>query len=188
MNTLAKVIQCNDVNVISLCNYVKPGILSCYNNEVIVALYNVKNWSTDMHDLTQLDYVHNLRRFLEILHIENCRQILLTDIESINTEKYLKKLDQNLQMKLVELSIDKTNVKLRNYVEKLLETRKKVLMGIKPIKTISVMALVCPGNINLKDVENIPLNAKNILNLNLEPILESRLAEVLLNFRKNRFE
>lgn len=183
---LAKVIQCNDTFNSSLCKYVKPGILSC-NNEVIIALYKVKDWSLSIHDLAQLDYVYNLRKFLEILQVENCRQILLTDIEIIDSDKYFKKIDHDLQTRLIELSVDKTNVKLRNYIEKILETRKKILIGIKPVKTLSIVALVCPNTINLRDLEKVPSNAKNILNLSLEPVVEDKLALTLLNFRAEKF-
>lgn len=182
---LAKAVHHHNVGTTSLCSYIKPGILECDNN-VVVALFRVKDWVINIHDLTQLDYVHNMRKFLEILYVENCREILLTDIELVDVDKYFKKIDRDLQMKFVELSVDKANVKLRNYIEKVLEVRKKVLMGIKPIKALNIVALVCSSNVNLKDVEKIPLNAKNMLNMYLEPVLEDRLAEILLNFCKNR--
>jgi len=184
IRTLTRVTHRGKEYSISLCRYVKPGIHLC--NDEIIALYKVKNWSLSIHDLAYLDYLHNLRKFLEILYVENCRQILMTDIELVDTDKYLKKLDQSLQLRLVELSVDKTNIKLRTHIEKILENRKKVLMGIKPVKTVSIVALLCPNTVNIKDIERVPLNAKNILNISLEPIVEDMLARAILNFRTNK--
>ncbi|MEM1526857.1 MAG: hypothetical protein QXZ41_04450 [Ignisphaera sp.] len=165
-----------------VCDYVKPGIFACNEGKYIVALYKVKNWSTDVHTLTQLDYVYGLRRFLELFHIEGCESVFLTDVEYVDADDYMSKLNRKLQMKLVELELDKSNVRLRDYVEKLLEIRKKVLMGIRPIKTSSLVALVCRRNVNLKDIEGIPFDAKNLLNLHLESVLEHRVAEAVINF------
>lgn len=165
-----------------VCDYVKPGIFACSEGEYIIALYKVKNWSIDVHTLTQLDYVYGLRRFLELFHIEGCESVFLTDVEFVDADDYASKLNRKLQMKLVELELDKSNLRLRDYVEKLLETRRKVLMGIKPVKTSSLVALVCHRNVNLKDIEGIPFDAKSLLNLHLESVLEHRVAEAIVNF------
>lgn len=179
-----KILPHSNCNSTTVCNYVKPGIFVCHENKYIVALYKVKNWPVDVHTLTQLDYVYGLRRFLELFRIEGCKLVFLADVEYVDTDDYMSKLNHKLQMKLVELELDKSNVRLRDYVEKLLEVRKKVLMGIKPIKTSNIIALVCRHDINLKDIEGIPIDAKNMLNLHLEFVLEHRIAEAIINFRR----
>lgn len=85
-------------------------------------------------------------------------------------------------MKLIELETDKTNVKLQNYVRRLIETRKKILIGIRPIRITNLVALVCNNNVNLKDLDKVMINAKNVLNIDLDPLIERKYAEVITNF------
>ncbi|MEM3980536.1 MAG: hypothetical protein QXF79_04685 [Ignisphaera sp.] len=172
--------------IIVITLYVIILNFTCHEDKYIVALYRVKDWPIDVHTLTQLDYVYGLRRFLELFRIEGCKLVFLTDVEYIDIDDYMSKLNHKLQIKLVELELDKSNIRLRDYVEKLLDIRKKVLMGIKPIKTSCIIALVCRHNVNLKDIEKIPLDAKNMLNLHLEFVLEYGIAEAVVNFRQRK--
>lgn len=164
------------------CRYLRPGIYSC-NNKNILALYRVRDWSINLYELSHLDYIYNLRRFLDVFHIEQCRISFLTDIEPINIDEYLSKLNRRIQIKLTELELDKTNVRLRNYLEKLIEVRKKVLMGINPIRAMIIIALTCENNVDLRDLNKYIHNVETALNIDLDPVLDRRYAEALANFR-----
>lgn len=166
----------------SLCSYVKPGVFECRNGEYVVALYRIKHWAADIHALSQLEYIYSLKRFLDVFQIENCRSIFLADVEPLDASSYITKLDNKLQMKLIELEMDKSNVKLQNYVKKLIETRKKILMGVKPIKITNIVALVCNNNVDPRDVDKVVINVKNVLNIDLDPLIERRYAEAVANF------
>lgn len=169
------------------CKHVKPGVFSCCNNEFILALYKVKDWPLGIHELSHVDYVYCLRRFLDVFQIESCRTIFYSDIEPLDINEYLAKLNRKIQMKLIELELDKTNVRLRNYVERLIENRKKVLMGIRPIKITNFVALACSNTVDLRDLDKLVSNAKTVLNVDLDPIVEQEYAEILANFRSRQY-
>lgn len=165
------------------CTYVKPGIYSCCDNRYVIALYKVKSWSFSVYDLSHLEYLYYFKRFLELFQVEGCRTIFFTDIEPVDVDKYMAKLNRKLQTKLVELELDKSNVKLQTYIERLQEIRKKVLMGIKPVKLLNIIALACNGNAEFRVLESLANSAKSVFNMDLEPIVDRRYAEVIVNFR-----
>lgn len=173
---------------IEYCEHLKPGIFKCHDHGPIIALHKINGWSLDFHGLSNLDYVYNLKRFLEAFHIENCKTIFYSDVEPINVNEYLSKLNRKIQMKLIEFELDKTNIKLRNYIERLIETRKKVLMGIRPIKVMNIVALVCDNSTDVEKLEKLVHSAKNMLNIDLDPVNEQRLAELIINFRYNQLQ
>lgn len=164
------------------CSQIKPGVYKCCGNEYVLALYKVKNWSLNIHELTHLDYIFNLKKFLDVFSLEHCRSLFLTDVELVDIDRYLAKLNQTIQTKLLELELDKTNVKLKTYIEKLLENRSKVLKGLRPIKVLNVIALTCNKNVSIRDLDKVIHNAENVLNMDLDPITDSRYAEAIAKF------
>lgn len=168
-------------NTTIVCGNIRPGQFRC--GEYIVALYRIKDWSINVHELTYLDYIYNLKRFLDVFNTDFCRTIFYTDIEPVGIDEYLSKLNHTIQMKLVELELDRANTRLRSYIEKLLDIRKRVLMGIKPVKSLNIIAIVCSNKAHSDTIDKIVYKAKNILDIDLEPVIESRYAEFLLNFR-----
>lgn len=179
--SLAFALGCRDRE--SICRISESGVFVC--GKYYVALYKIKEWSINIHELTYLDYVYSVKKFLDVFNIENCKTVFYTDVEPVNVDEYLSKLNHAIQMKLVELEIDKANTKLRSYIEKLMDTRKRVLMGIKPVKSSNIIAVVC-NNISLSDIEKIMYKAKSFLDIDLEPILEPHYADFLINFRLYR--
>ncbi|MEM1541564.1 MAG: hypothetical protein QW101_01840 [Ignisphaera sp.] len=163
------------------CRGIKPGVFKC--NEYLVALYRIKDWSINIHELTYLDYVYNLKKFLDVFNTEFCQTIFYTDIQPVDVNKYLSKLNHMMQMKLVELELDKANTRLRSYIEKLLDIRKRVLMGIKPVKSSNIIAMICSNRVDSDNINNVAYKAKNVLDIDLEPLLETHYAEIFLNFR-----
>jgi len=163
------------------CRNIKPGIFRC--NEYFVALYRIKDWSINIHELTYLDYVYHLKRLLDVFNMELCQTIFYTDIQPVDVNKYLSKLNHMIQMKLVELELDKANTRLRSYIEKLLDIRKRVLMGIKPVKSLNIIAMLCSNRVDSDDISKVVYKAKNILDIDLEPVLETHYAELFFNFR-----
>uniref|UniRef100_A0A7C2Z8W7 Uncharacterized protein n=1 Tax=Ignisphaera aggregans TaxID=334771 RepID=A0A7C2Z8W7_9CREN len=164
------------------CNYLKPGIFLCFDGQYLMALYRVNRIGMNILSLSQLDYVYFLKRIIDVFHIEGCRCTFLTDIEPVNTEDYVNNLNRKLQMKLVELEADKSNVKLRSLVENLLEVRKKILMGITPARIANIVALVCAKSVGTEKLMEVGTRARNLLSMDLEPVTNLGLAEAIANF------
>ncbi len=168
------------------CNIIKPGIYKCSNGEKeqILALFTFVN-SMHIEDLSNEDVVYILKKFLSSLYIQDCRVSIYTSLEPVDIEKYLSDLNRKLQMKLIELELDKANTKLRSDVERILETKRKILKNIPPISIENIVVLTCKTereHIILDAIEKIPLTLKSTFGINTKPVTDISLASSIVNF------
>jgi len=168
------------------CNIIKPGIYKCSNGEKeqILALFTFAN-SMHIEDLSNEDVVYILRKLLNSLYIQDCRVSIYTSLEPVDIEKYLSELNRKLQMKLIELELDKANTKLRSDVERIIETKRKILKNIPPISVENIVALTCKTDkeyILLNAIEKIPSTLKSAFGINTKPVINMFLASSIANF------
>ncbi len=169
----------------SRCSAIKPGIFKCKSNNVnsIVALYTISGSNIPINDLEYIDIVYHMKRFLNLFSIPGCRTVAYFSLQSVNMDNYISQINHKLQMKLVELELDKSNTKLRNYIEKLIDIRRRILKGVTPIDVSNIIAFICSDDIsNVERLSNIEYSAKNSMNIVLKPVMDPLKAQHIVNF------
>lgn len=167
------------------CSAIKPGIFRCESNGVnsIVALYTISSGNIPINDLEYIDIVYHMKRFLNLFSIPGCKTVTYFSLQPINIDSYISQINHKLQMKLVELELDKSNTKLRSYVEKLIDIRRRILRGVTPIDLSNIIAFICSDDMsNVERLSNIEYSAKNSMNIILKPVMDPLKALHILNF------
>jgi len=169
------------------CNIIKLGVYKCSSRgkEQILALFTFTN-SMHIEDLSNEDVVYILRKLLNSLYIQDCKVSIYTSLEPVDIERYLSELNRKLQMKLIELELDRANTKLRSDVERIIETKRKILRNIPPISIENIIAVVCKPDkeyLLLNAIEKMPLTLKSSFGINIKPIVNISLASLIANFR-----
>ncbi len=168
------------------CDIMRPGIYRCSNGgeERIIALFTFAN-NMHIEDLSNEDTVHILKRFLNSLYIHDCKISVYTSLEPVDIEKYLSDLNRKLQMKLVELELDKANTRLKSDVERIFEIKRKILGNIPPVAIENIVVLACKPDkehIILKAIEKIPTSLKPVFGIVMKPVTNNFLASSIANF------
>lgn len=167
------------------CSAIKPGIFRCRVGSVdnIVALYTISGGSIPVNDLEYTDAVYHMKRFLNLFSVPGCRTITYFSLQPVNIDSYISEINRKLQMKLVELDLDKSNTKLRGYVEKLIGIRRRILKGMIPIDVSNIIAFICSDDsFNVERLTNIEYSAKNSMNVVLTPVTDPMKARQIINF------
>lgn len=168
------------------CNIIKPGVYKCNNSEEeqIIALFTFTN-SMHIEDLSNEDVIYILKKLLNSLYIQDCKVSIYTSLEPMDIEKYLSDLNRKLQMKLIELELDKANTKLRNDVERILETKRRILKNIPPMTIENIAIMTCKSDkehIILNAVEKIPSSLRSVFGIMVKPVINIFLASSIANF------
>ncbi len=171
----------------SQCRYIAPGIFECSN--IVVILLAPLSYNYRLEEFDGIELAHRLRKFIEIACYPGCTMTIITMGKRLETSDFLKKLDRDLQIKLVEFYSDRINTQIRNSIKRLMEIKQRILRGAKPISLTSVLAISCRHNGSPDSdtytsmVHNIEHMAKTILGIELKPLNSLHLAEALINFR-----
>lgn len=167
------------------CNIVKPGVFKCRIGGAysLVALYTISSGGTSVSDLDYTDAVYHMKRFLNIFSMPGCRTIMHFSLQPIDVDSYISEINRKLQMKLVELDLDKSNTKLRSYVEKLISVRRRVLMGMTPVSVSNIIAFICSDNSsNIEKLTSFEHSARSSLNITIAPIVDPMKVYRIINF------
>ena len=174
----------------TLCQLKDYGIYECSSKDrpTIVGLYTLEEYHKSIEDYEGRELVQELKKFIEILTLPNCYTLFLTTSKTLDSRQFLNKLDRKLQMKLVELQLDRANARLQSEIMELMQTKRKVIQGIIPLSLNALIAIVCPTNIQeavfyvrtLRDLRHV---AKSLVNISLKPVNDLALANAILNFR-----
>ncbi len=169
------------------CNAIKPGIFRCKTDTLsnIVALYTISSNTISIKDLSLIDATYHVKRILDLFSIPGCETITYFSLKPVDIGNYISKINHKLQMKLVELELDKSNIKLRSYVERLIDIRRRVLRGVKPVDVSSIVAFICNDNQSYIEIlSSIEHSAKNSMNIELKPVTDPMKAIYITNFRE----
>uniref|UniRef100_A0A7C5XNI5 Uncharacterized protein n=1 Tax=Ignisphaera aggregans TaxID=334771 RepID=A0A7C5XNI5_9CREN len=176
-------------NFVVDCNAIKPGVFRCKTDALsnIVALYTISGNIISIKDLSLIDATYHVKRILDLFSIPGCETITYFSLKPVDIDNYISKINHKLQMKLVELELDKSNTKLRSYVERLIDTRRRVLKGIKPIDISSIIAFICNDSQSYIEIlSSIEHSAKNSMNIELKPVTDPMKAVYIANFREGK--
>jgi hypothetical protein len=168
------------------CIEVERGIYRCSDSykSKLVAFYTITDVSIRLEELELIDIVTHLKRLVNALAPPGCSIVTLSKIEPVNVDKFLSTINTKLQMKLIELEQDKANTRLRSSLEKLMETRKKVLSGITPVTIENIVAVICDDlELYREQLKKIPKIAEQVLNIKLKAVKNLQLANYITNFR-----
>ncbi len=171
----------------SQCRYMAPGIFECGN--IVVILLAPSSYSYRLEEFDGIELAHRLRKFIEIACYPGCIMTTITMGKRLEVSDFLKKLDRDLQMRLVEFYSDRANTQIRNSIKRLMEIKQRILHGAKPISLTSVLAISCrrDGSLDVNTYASIARNiehmAKAILGIELKPLNSPHLADALANFR-----
>ncbi len=173
-------------NNVVACIEVGRGIYRCGDNykSKLVAFYTITDVGIRLEELELIDIVTHLKKLVNALVPPGCSIVTLSKIEPVNVDKFLSAVNTKLQMKLVELEQDKANTRLRSSLEKLMETRKKVLSGITPVTIENIVAVMCDDlELYREQLKKIPKIAEHVLNIKLKAVKNPQLASYITNFR-----
>jgi len=170
-----------------LCKPIAPGIFDC--QESILLLLTPSAYSYRLEEFDGVELAHRLKKFIDIACHPHCKLITLTLGSRLDTLSFLKRLDRDLQMKLIEFYSDRANTNLRNAIKRMFEVKERILRGAKPVLLESVIALLCANNSSNMVREfstllsSIMYMAKTLLGMELKPLNSSELANTIANFR-----
>ncbi|MEM0026798.1 MAG: hypothetical protein QXT53_02510 [Ignisphaera sp.] len=168
------------------CEEIRRGVYRCYSRSEtkLVALYNVEDSLVRIEEMEYIDFLTHLKRYISTLAPPGCSLVTISSVVPLNPDSYLSKINSKLQMKLVELESDKTNTRLRNLIERLIEIRKRVLSGVMPIETSILAAVICRDTKAHEDMlMNIPRISKQILGISLKGVRDLERISQIINFR-----
>jgi len=170
-----------------LCKLITPGIFDC--QESILLLLTPSTYSYRLEEFDGIELAHRLKKFIDVTCHPHCKLIILTLGSKLDTFSFLKRLDRDLQMKLIEFYSDRANTNVRNAIKRMIEVKERILRGAKPILLETVIALLCAHN-NPNVVReystllsSIMYMAKTLLGIELKPLNSSELANTIANFR-----
>ncbi len=98
-------------------------------------------------------------KFLGILSRYGCRACIHVDVEPIDVDRFVRKIESEIQVKLVEKEYDPSNMRIRKRLEYLVSLRRKILRGSRPCSISSVIDIVCP----LSNVESVILVIEELM-------------------------
>ena len=170
-----------------LCKLIAPGTFDCQGS--ILLLLTPSAYSYRLEEFDGIELAHRLKKFIEVSCHPHCELIILSLGRKLDTFNFLKRLDRNLQMKLIEFYSDRANTNIRNAIKKMIEIKERILRGAKPISLESIIALLC-ANKNSDAVReystllsSVMYMAKTLLGIELKPLNSSELANMIVNFR-----
>ena len=168
-----------------LCEEIDGGLYRCFDgyNQWIVTLYTLEESFIRVEELEYIDFLNHLKKYITTLIPPGCSLLTVSSIRPINVDKYLSSIGHKLQMKLIELESDKSNTRLRDTIERLIEIRKRILSGIIPVETSNLIAVICrDAEINKTLLKRIPHVAKQVLGVTLRSVSDMRKAIEVINF------
>lgn len=170
-----------------LCKLITPGVFDCQEN--VLLLLTPSTYSYRFEEFDGIELAHRLKKFIEVSCHPHCELIMLVLGRRLDTHSFLKKLDRDLQMKLIEFYSDRANTNIRNAIKKMIEIKERILRGAKPILLESVIALLCANTSSnaIKEystlLSSVMYMAKTLLGIELKPLNSSELANTIANFR-----
>lgn len=170
---------------IGKCHAVKPGIFKCEADGIgsIIALYTISSCTAPVNELEYTDIVYHVKRFINLFTIPGCKTVTYFSLHPVNIDSYISQINHKLQMKLVELDFDKSNTKLRSYVEKLIDVRRRILRGITPVDVSNIIAFICGDDASyIEKLSTIEYTARNTMNIVLKPVVDPLKALHIINF------
>lgn len=188
LGSLLRRLQRGTAKTSTSCEPIRPGIFRCRagSESELVALYEVADVRQDMSELTHVDAVYYLKRFVQFFSMPECRLVTYATLVALDSNKYLEELNRRLQMKLIELEMDKANTRLKTAIERMMEIRRRVLEGVSPLEVNALFSVLCKDSPqNEEKLLSLRQAAKGILGLELKPVGDAFIASALLNFCRN---
>lgn len=185
--TISKYISRNSFS--DRCSVVKPGIFRCEVDGLskIVALYTVSGNNTPISDLNCTDILYHVKRLLSLFSVPGCKTITYFSLQPVNIDEYISQINRRLQMKLVELELDKSNTKLRSHVERLVDIRRRVLRGVTPVDMSNVIGFICSDSPSyIETLSAIEYTIRSSMNVALKPITDPLKVFHIINFRDDK--
>lgn len=126
------------------CSYLDDVFVCRDSGEyTVVGLLRLKRISRSLNELIPEEILQGIRGLTRFLANTPCEIHFYTKFRGSSIDRYIKDIDRKLQIKLVELAYDPTNVRVKNEIRRLEELKKRALQGSQPVETSTNLVCMC---------------------------------------------
>jgi len=126
------------------CKTIGRSALLCTrgSERYIVIKSVVEEVAQSIETLDPRTLLMNIKRFVELLTSEKC-MVLMSSLFQRREDEFLKRIELELQHRLIELESDRANTRLQREIILLKTLRDKILRGYTPLFSKSSIVLIC---------------------------------------------
>ena len=128
----------------TLCQTLTRNAIMCVHGsrKYLVLKCVIEEVAQSIETLDPRTLLSNIKRFIELLTSENC-MVIMSSLFQRREDEFLKRIELELQHKLIELESDRANTRLQREIILLKTLRDKVLKGYTPLFSRSYIVLLC---------------------------------------------